>query len=61
MKLKNTKEVLEYVIINLAIYICFFGGIYFSGVFAGVEWSSYWIDFSWNMFNIEELKQIIGL
>ncbi|MFD1019724.1 hypothetical protein [Thalassobacillus hwangdonensis] len=44
----------------LAILMLFFGGVFVSGLFTGVHWENYWIDFSWQLVNVKELKQIIG-
>ncbi|MBH0229698.1 hypothetical protein [Halobacillus yeomjeoni] len=38
-----------------------FGGIYLSGWFVGVDWGDYNLKFSWNMFNSEELRQLVGM
>ncbi|WP_392387199.1 hypothetical protein [Halobacillus karajensis] len=59
--MKNNRELLEYISVIVSIYLILFGGIYFAGVYTGVDWTNYWIDFSWTMLNVEELKQIIGL
>ncbi|QAS51567.1 hypothetical protein [Halobacillus litoralis] len=61
MKRHLLSERTAYFLTALSIYVVLFGGIIISGWISGVEWSDYWIDFSWNMLNTEELKDIVLL
>ncbi|WP_281975398.1 hypothetical protein [Halobacillus litoralis] len=61
MKRHLLSERTAYFCTALSIYVVLFGGIIISGWISGVEWSDYWIDFSWNMLNTEELKDIVLL
>ncbi|MFC7063377.1 hypothetical protein [Halobacillus seohaensis] len=55
------KERVEYYFVITTIIIVLFGGIYVSGLMTGVDWGNYSIQFSWNMVNIKEFKQIVGV
>lgn len=59
--MKTYKQEVEYYLIALTILLSLFGGIFFSGWLSGVHWHDYLIPFSWDMFNIRELKQLVGI
>ncbi|MGP4062111.1 hypothetical protein [Halobacillus sp. H74] len=61
MKRHLLSERTAYFLTALSIYVVLFGGILISGWIAGVEWTDYWIEFSWSMLNTEELKDIVLL
>ncbi|SFG14594.1 hypothetical protein SAMN05216353_1255 [Halobacillus alkaliphilus] len=61
MKNSEMKDWITYYSVTFVIFLLLFGGIWTSGLFTGVEWQDYWIEFHWSMVNIKELKQIIGL
>lgn len=61
MKVRWDREVTEYYVMSMVIMILLFGSIYMAGWFTGVQWSDYVVPFSWEMVNVDELKQIIWM
>ncbi|KHE72200.1 hypothetical protein [Halobacillus sp. BBL2006] len=59
--MQNYKEQIECFIVSIFTLLVLFGVIFISGVVTGVDWGDYWVDFSWSMFNIEEIKQMVGV
>lgn len=59
--MNRLNERLEFYLVTSLLLIIFYGSIYIAGMMAGNDWGSLEIKFSWDMVNIKELKNIIGL
>ncbi|ARI77540.1 hypothetical protein [Halobacillus mangrovi] len=61
MRVDKFKDEIESYAMSIIILLVLVGGIYLSGWIAGVHWEEYWIDFSWTMFNSEQIKQLVNI
>ncbi|MGI8315061.1 hypothetical protein [Halobacillus mangrovi] len=61
MRVDKFKDEIESFTMSIFIILVLLGGIYLSGRIAGVHWEEYWLDFSWTMFNSEEIKQMVKI
>lgn len=58
---ENLKSKIELYLACVLILVIFFGTIWISAQLIGVNLISYFPEFSWNMVNVKEMKQIFGV